>query len=118
VISNGIFSTLSTNTALAAKISTRIYPLVAPQNPVTPFITYQRISKQDTMDLEGKESLDIGRYQFKIYGKTYKEVQDVGELLKQAFEGKAFILMQMDDYEPDTKLFANLIDYQLTSDKF
>lgn len=108
-IQSSLFDTLKTIT----QVGTRIYPLVLPQNPTFPAIVYQRISSLDTSDIEGKESLDMGRFQIKVFAKTYKESVDIAELVKTAMQGKGNKVMHLDDYEADTLLYSQHLDYIL-----
>ena len=65
MIQVGLFNLLKT----IPTMGTKVYPLVAPQDTKPPYITYQRVGKSDTSTIEGTESLDIGRFQIKIYTK-------------------------------------------------
>lgn len=111
-ISSGLFNNLKSITSLGS----RIYPLVLPQSPTYPSVVYQRISTYDTQAMDGTQSLDIGRFQIKIYATSYKSAIDTAEIVKTAMSGKGLKLMEMDDYEPETKLFSVVIDYQLSDD--
>lgn len=111
-ISTGLFNLLKTITPLG----NRVYPLVLPQNPTYPSVVYQRISSYDTQTINGTQSLDMGRFQIKVYATSYKNAIDTAELVKTALSGKALKLMEMDDYENDTKLFSLQLDYQISSD--
>lgn len=112
-IAIGLFNLLKTITPLGG----RVYPLILPQNPTYPVVVYQRISSFDTQTLDGTQSIDIGRFQIKVYATSYKSAIDTGELVKTALSGKALKLMEMDDYESDTKLFSLQLDYQISDDK-
>lgn len=111
-ISTGLFNLLKTITPLG----NRVYPLVLPQTPTLPAVVYQRISSYDTQTLDGTQSLDMGRFQIKVYATSYKNAVDTAELVKATLSGKALKLMEMDDYESDTKLFSIQLDYQISDD--
>lgn len=112
MIQSGLLNLLKT----IPSISTRVYPLVAPQNPTTPFITYQRISSFDTSTIEGTESLDMARFQIKIFSKNYLEAVNNANLVKTKLSGKGLKLMHGEDYESETLLFVQILDYQLSDD--
>lgn len=112
-ISTGLFNLLKTITSLG----NRVYPLVLPQTTTLPAVVYQRISSYDTQTLDGTQSLDMGRFQIKVYATSYKNAVDTAELVKNTLSGKAIKLMEMDDYESDTKLFSIQLDYQISDDK-
>ncbi len=112
MIAIGLFNLLKT----IPEIGNRVYPITAPQNPVSPFIIYQRIDPFDTTTIEGTQSLDLARYQIKIFSKTYFETLTIKELVKEKLNGKGLKLMDGEDQEPDTKLYVQHVDYQLSDD--
>ncbi len=111
-IEAGLFNLLKTITA----IGTRIYPSVMPQNPIYPNVVYQRISSFDAGTIGGTESLDMGRFQIKIYSPNFADTVSVLSSIKSVMSGKSNKLMQMMDYESDTKLHVQIIDFQLSDD--
>jgi hypothetical protein len=112
-ISVGLYNLLSA----IPKIGDRAYPLVAPQGTQPPYITYQRISSLDTGALDGTESLDMGRFQIKVFSKKYNEALSIaGTDVKNAMSGKGNKAMHMEDYENDTKLHVQILDYILSDD--
>lgn len=108
-IAENLFNTLKTIT----QIDSRIYPLVLPQKPTYPAIVYQRVSSLDIGTIEGTESLDMGRFQIKVFSKSYKESVAIAELVKSAMQGKGNKIMHKDDYEQDTLLYVQHLDYIL-----
>jgi len=80
---------LATITALTAKVSSRIYPDQAPQQPTYPYIVYNKITRT-----EGEINTPKGHYyqyyQFAIYAKTYKETDDISEIIIASFLNKPF----------------------------
>lgn len=112
MIQAGLFNLLKT----IPSISTRVYPLVAPQNPTSPFIVYQRISSFDTSTIEGTESLDLARFQIKIFSKNYLETRNNANLVKEKLSGKGIKLMHGEDYESETCLYVQILDYQFSDD--
>jgi len=112
MIAIGLFNILKT----IPQVSVRVFPLVAPQDTVLPYITFQRISSLDTGTMDGTESLDMGRFQIKVFAKTYKESVIIAEAVKTAMSGKGNKAMHMEDYEPETLLHVQLLDYILSDD--
>lgn len=109
-IQTGLFTTLK------GLVNNKVYPMVAPQNTAPPYITYQRISTFDTQTIEGTQSLDLARFQISIYSKNYIESVNLAESVSNAMSGKALKLSHVEDYESDTLLFSQKIDYQLSDD--
>lgn len=112
MIAIGLFNILKT----IPQVGDRVFPLVAPQGTASPYITFQRISSLDTGAMDGTESLDMGRFQIKVFSKTYKESVVIAESVKTAMSAKGNKSMQMDDYEPETLLFIQQLDYILSDD--
>ncbi|MFY9141566.1 tail completion protein gp17 [Sulfuricurvum sp.] len=119
MIAIGLFDILKT----IPQVGDRVFPLVAPQGTDAPYITFQRISSLDTGTMDGTESLDMGRFQIKVFAKTYEESvfialsdDDNTKSVKTVMSGYGNKVMSMDDYEPDAKLFVQQIDYILSDD--
>ena len=112
MIGKGLFDLLKT----IPEVGDNVYPLVAPQGTKPPYITFQRISSIDTGTMDGTESLDMGRFQIKVFAKTYKESVLIAESVKTVMSGNGNKAMHMEDYEPDTKLHVQILDYILSDD--
>lgn len=97
-------------------IGPKVYPLVAPQDTKPPYITYQRVGKKETSTMLGTESLDIGRFQIKIFTKSYIPGLLLANEVKEKLSGKGTLVMHLEDQEPDTKLFFQILDYYLSDD--
>lgn len=97
-------------------IGNKVFPLIAEQDTKPPYIVYQRVGKSDTSTMEGTESLDIGRFQIKVYTKTYMPGLLIANEVKAKLSGKGTLVMHLDDQEPDTKLFFQILDYKLSDD--
>lgn len=112
MIAIGLFDILKT----IPQVGDKVFPLVAPQKTTAPYITFQRISSLDTGTIGGTESLDMGRFQIKVFAKTYKESVVVAEAVKTAMSGKGNKSMHTEDYESETLLHVQLLDYILSDD--
>ncbi|MES2218360.1 MAG: DUF3168 domain-containing protein [Pseudomonadota bacterium] len=94
----------------------RVYPSIAPDNPITPYIIYSRLTSVPQNDLDingGANQLTNTRYQIDVYAETYTEAQENLELIKTALLGWSVtnvINADRDMYEQDTKLHRVLID--------
>lgn len=112
MIAIGLFDILKT----IPQVGVRVFPLVAPQGTAAPYITFQRISSLDTGTMDGTESLDMGRFQIKVFAKTYKESVVIAEAVKTAMSGKGNKALHMEDYESEPLLHVQLLDYILSDD--
>ena len=106
---------LKSDVTLTALIGTRIYPLTAPQNVVKPYATYRVIGNKGNQCLQGGVYQKDKRFQIDCWSLTYSNVKAIEEAVIKRLEGfKGFnSLFTMDDYEPDTLLYRQLIDFKL-----
>jgi len=72
----GLYAFLTGNSNVTDEVGTRIYPLLAPATAALPFMTYQRIARQETAHLTGLSQLVFAAYQFDIWGSTVAEAED------------------------------------------
>ncbi len=118
-LAEDIYSTLSGDAAVSALVSTRIYPLKMPQNPVMPAITYRRVSGARISSIDGITQTDNPRYQVDVWGSSYDSVRSVVEPVIQAMDGsatfKAVMITDLDFYEDDTTLYRAAVDFSIWS---
>lgn len=100
--------------ALSGLASGKVYPLVAPEKVVAPFIVYTRIASTPQNQLNGSATLDQVRIQVDTYANTYSAVKALGVQVRSAIEGssaKATLQTEQDFYEPELKLYRLTQDY-------
>jgi asparagine synthetase A len=114
---------LTTFAGTSALVSTRVYPVIAPQNAVPPFIVYQRISGTEQ---QGSTAIREARYQCSVWGETFGAVQSVATQVRAALEewgitggGGVFVRMarvanEFDDWDEQERLYRTVIDVILT----
>lgn len=124
-ITEAVKTYLSSISALTAKVSTRIYPEQAPQTPAYPYIVYSKITRND-----GEINSELGHYyqyfQIDVYAKTYKEIDDIAEIVISAFNNKpkiaysgiSIIKGNLNGYrdlpwDKETGVFSNAIDIKI-----
>lgn len=116
----GLYSYLSTYPGLVPLIGTRIYPLLLPQDPVLPAVTYQRISTPRMHAFE-RSFLPHPRFQFDCWATTFPAARAVAEQVKLALDVymgamgaetvQASILDgDRDIYEAEAKIFHSIVD--------
>lgn len=106
----------SVQAVLAALVSGRCYPLVAPANVVKPYIVYQVVSNIPEVILDGAEGLEQRHMQFDIYAATYAAAKTLEESLKAAMLAASFVNVPLaygDSYEPETQLYRCLMEYSV-----
>lgn len=73
--------------AVSNLVSTRIYPLMAPQNVVAPFVVYQRISVVRYRGLSGPTRTAQPRIQIDSYAADWKGAHELAGAIRQALDG-------------------------------
>ncbi|MGF7429585.1 DUF3168 domain-containing protein [Thermoanaerobacterium thermosaccharolyticum] len=115
MIETVIYSYLSNNQNIKSIVDNRIYPMILPQKPQFPAITYQKISGPRINSKSGDSGLSYPRIQFNCWGKTYLEAKQVAMVVIDAMNkftnGEATIQDEHDSYEPDTNLFYISVDF-------
>lgn len=79
-IQSAIRSILTSDTALAALVGTRIYPGELPDNPTYPAIRYTILTSPRY------EVNSVARIQFSCFATTFDQSRTIGELVEQALD--------------------------------
>lgn len=84
---DSVYLHLKNNTAVAAIISTRLYPLVIPQDVDLPAIAYQVIGELPDYSHDGRGNNDV-RVQFTCQGSgnDYSGARDLARAVRNAFD--------------------------------
>lgn len=83
-----IFSLLSQAAPVVALLSTRIYPILAPQNTPFPYVTYQLIDQTPDGALVDCALGDTARVQLSFFAQTYSQVCDISAACRAALQGQ------------------------------
>ena len=109
---------------LAALVGTRVYPLLLPQSPTLPAVTYQRIDAPRE-ERFGGDPVAYPRFQIDSWAKTYAGAKAVATQVRGALQlwrttatdpqiMDSDIESDEDLYEPDTGLYRVRADYIIT----
>lgn len=114
---------LLADTAIAALVGTRMYPVQLPQGTSQASIRYQHISGQRPIaSPSGPLKLSGPRVQIDAWAPTYAEAESLAELIKTRLNGYrgamgattvqgAFFSDERDGWEPESKLYFLSRDY-------
>jgi hypothetical protein len=122
MLENKIYKHLSTVSGVSTYIGTRIYPMILPQNPTTPAITYQRIDTRRFYALNGDNGTgEIPRIQMDIWSTSYEQGRNIATAIKAAMDSATAFLTsdynQTDLYEPDVQLYRIQCDYVIANNE-
>jgi len=114
-IESDLVTHLNDDSGVSALVGTRIYPLMAPQSVVSPYIVYQVINDNSKQCIGGSVYQNDTRFQIDCWSTKYSEVKAIKEAVLSALIGfkSSYSISNMDDYEPETKLYRQLIDFKL-----
>ena len=106
---------LKNNATLKTLVNERVYPLVAPQNVVKPYITYRVVTGLKLQCMGGQIYQGDYRMQLDCFSLTYSNVKAISEAVKNALVGfmDSNSINIMDDYENETALFRQIIDFKI-----
>jgi|GEM_PF-4084625 len=106
--------------ALSAQTGTvKVYPVLAPDNAVAPFIIYQRTSTQRGVALDGLIGLASASYRIDVYATTLKAAQQIADHVVTGFDVYStapinFIRIENEfdasDLSGDPKLFRMIVE--------
>lgn len=121
----GLYSHLAANAGVSALVSTRIYPLLLPQEPTLPALVYQRISTNPLgHSQDGPNHLARVRMQLRCHGATLLAAKQLADAVRAALDGysgtmgtvtvlSCFRADEGDDDEPETGTYSVRADYMI-----
>jgi len=114
-IESDLVSHLKNDSAITDLVENRISPLMGLQNTAYPFITYFVVSDISNQCIGGSVYQNDTRFQIDVWDTKYSKVKAIKEAVLSALKGfkSSYAISNMDDYEPDTKLYRQLVDFKL-----
>lgn len=123
-IEESLFTRLSTHAGLSALVSARIYPLILPQKPTLPAVTYTRVSGERVSAMGADTVIARPRFQVSCFASTYASARAVAAQVRAALQRwrgtvggvviqDSFIESEIDLYEDDTKLYHTALDFEI-----
>lgn len=116
MLESKIYTVLSQNANIANRVNARIYPLVMPQDPILPAITYQRLSAGFVNDLSGYSVLENPHITINSWATDYATVKAMADEVHTAMNSaatafRAMLSNELDIYDGDLNLFAVSQDF-------
>lgn len=115
MIEDAMYAHLSTSTALTALVSIRIYPVMMPEDPTLPAVTFQRISNNPQWSMSGPCGMDNPTVQVDCWATSYAGAKALGDTLRAAMASaasyKSVQVADQDIYEADTEIYRASMDF-------
>lgn len=122
-IANLLYAKLAADSGVSTLVSTRIYPVILPQDPTVPAISYQQISNTEQ---DGTSTIRETRYQVDCWDDDFAGVESLADAVRAALEEwtdtdqtprvkMCRVVGGYHDYENDTALYRNSIDVMCTT---
>lgn len=96
---------IQTHVRVGTEANFRIYPLVLPQNPGLPAITFQRIANSRANTMGAAEGLDNPRVQVDTWATTRRAARELAAEVKRVVDGStlfgAWLISDAEFYEED-----------------
>lgn len=120
-IEEGLYDYLKNYAGISSLVSSRIYPMVMPDEAVFPNLVYQKISGIRSASHDGHSGLAHPRFQISCWAETYPAAKMLARQVVLALHGytglmgtvkcqAAFIDNETDDLDEGTKLFRVIVD--------
>lgn len=115
-----LYAALVATTSITDLVGTRIFADVADSSAVAPYIVYQVVSTRGETTHSGSRDIEFPTIQFSCWAKTKAAAIAIASALNAAvdgatIEGDSNLSMifsnQLGNYDPDTKLFGEVIEY-------
>ncbi len=122
MIEEGLKTFLEAQTAITNLVGSRIYPLILPQKPAYPALTYARVSGLRLHNFGGVAGRGWPRFTVSLWAETYAAAKALAEKTRQALDGHRGALgsaagvavsieNEIDFYEGEAKVYRVLQDY-------
>ncbi len=120
-IEDMIYTRLSATTGLTDLVSTRIYPLVRPQDCANPSIVYWRVSNPILFSFSTDDEISQPRFQFDCYATTFSGVRAVARQVKKSIDRwgtstgipqiiRSDVVNEFDTYDDELDIYQSVIE--------
>lgn len=112
---------MTANVTLAALVGTRVFADIAPGSATAPFVVFQTIATGGETTHDGNRNLEFPLIQFSCWAATKASAISVASAVNSMLDGKtltgsAGLTLRFSDqnstYDPESRLFGELIDFR------
>ncbi len=107
MLETGLVALLKSDSAVASLCGTRIFPLLLPDSPILPSVTYQTISSVSQYTNDGATGFTINRIQVDVWAASYMVVKTLSDAIREVLAGYSDIL-------PDGTQILNIMQDNVT----
>lgn len=119
-----LYTILQADAAVLAQVSTRVYPLLAPQGVATPFIICGQTSNSPQDDKTGPATTDISIAEIFVFHQNIDTVEDIAELVRVALDRYSGTIAGIEvisikynnefpDFDTDTAWYFKRLEFQI-----
>lgn len=123
-IEDALYARLSTDAAVTALVSTRIYPVHAPQGATYPAVVFTRLDTTATTALGTASRFFNSRFQFDAWAKTYESSKAIVTAIRESLDALDTTILgvriwaivyntEVDIFEDETQLYRNAVDFDV-----
>lgn len=107
---------IKNDTAIAAIVADRVWPVAAPQNSAHPFVTYRRVPGEVMYTHEGESRIQKAHMQISAVANNYDLVIELADAIRSALSGKQgrFFKDPEDAWNQETGLFVRTQECTIT----
>ena len=110
-IETTLYSTLSNNAGVVALVSTRIYPVLAPESAALPYVDYQNVAGSRISTLPGVGDAIRARIQMNCNATTYAGAVALADAVIAALAGDGYLELEYDLYSSETQTHTRIVDW-------
>jgi hypothetical protein len=122
-IEPGLLALLNSDSTLSGLLSGRIFPVILPETPTYPSLTYRTISAVPTYDLSGSVIGEKTRIEFTAWSAAFADCKAVHDAIRGILDcfngpttGGSFIVVRdgsaVDGFDADRRAYTSSVDYR------
>ena len=115
ILEEAIFAHLSTSTAVTGHTGARIYPVVLPQDPTLPALTFTRVATMPENTLSGYANYENALVEIDCWSSALKSSKLLADQVRKVMDGAtgydALLTGETVIYEPEVDIYRITQDY-------
>ena len=104
-IDEALFTHITSNAAVGALVTKRVYPVAMPQKPTYPAVVFTFVSGVALESIEGSSNLTTSRVQLDCWSTDYSQAKDLARAVRTALQGFRGVMGGGSGVDVDSVLF-------------